>query len=135
MLVTRPRGDFSRKRKRVVFTADGDEFIAYPSIPAEVLIEWSLDNKPGETDRMTNIRSFFEMCLQPDSYAQFNKRLSDPTNPLDLNQCDEISDYLMEEYGMRPVKASDSSSTGLDSLAGGTSSTVNVPPADATSES
>jgi hypothetical protein len=124
--------DFSKPRKRVAFQIDGDVFDAPPVIPAMVLMNYTKsfsqmqDNADtqAQMDAMTGI---LEMVLRPQSYALFLQRLGDRERPIGLDQLQEVIEYLMGEYGMRPTVQSSESSDGLPNPESGTNSAETQP--------
>lgn len=113
--------DFSRVRKPIQFRIDDDVFDAVPTVPAEVMIQFaegfsSLDpTKLTPAESVAALRRVVEFVLKPASLVRFKERMSSPEDPIDMEQLDEIVQWLFEEYGMRPTQESSSSSAG-DSL-------------------
>lgn len=123
--------DFSEPRKRVAFTIDGDVFEAPPVIPAMVLMEYAKKfSSVGEDDDVENhmgaMVSVLQLILRPASYALFMERLSSQEKPISLGQLQNVIEFLMGEYGMRPIQPSSSSPAGSPSPASGTNSTENT---------
>lgn len=124
--------DFSRPRKRVAFVIDGDIFEAPPVIPAMVLMDYTKSfaatkdtaDPAANMDAMTRL---LEMILQPSSYALFVQRLGDRERPIGLDQLQEVIEFLMGEYGMRPTQQPSESSDGLSNPESGTSSPETQP--------
>lgn len=130
--------DFSRKRKLIHFTVDDDVFEAAPAIPADLLVEFAVryeqatgvDSLQETADMLTGV---LELVLLPDSYTLLRARLKDRARPVELDQLDEIIQYLMGEYGLRPTQVSPSSSDGPPTPESGTSSTESTPAEASTS--
>ena len=132
--------DFSRKRKRLDFTVDGETFEAAAAIPAEIYAEFvtsysSVADDGSTKDMYQAMSTALEIVLLPDSYQRFQGRLKDRANPIDLDQMTDVILWLMEEYGARPTQPSQPSSDGQPSPEPGTSSTENTQPAESTSAS
>lgn len=125
--------DFSKKRKKLLFSVDDDTFEAASAIPAEVMIQFAERITTADPSRMTPkeqvgiFRDMLEMVLLPESMATMRKRMSDARNPVDMSQLDEIIQWLFEEYGMRPTQDPSSSSNGDSLLGSGTTSTAATP--------
>lgn len=133
-----PPRDFSRQRPRVCFTIDGDTFDASPAIPADLLVEFgtraekasTAETLPQQFDLLTSV---LELVLLEDSYALLRRRMKDRTKPVELDQLNDIIEYLMGEYGLRPTQPSSDSSDGPPNPESGTSSTASTPAAASTS--
>lgn len=121
--------DFTKQRKPLQFRIDDDVFDAASSIPADVLISFaegftSMDpTQMPMAEAIGALRRVIEIVLQPASLKRFKERMKDPHNPIDMEQLDEIVQWLFEEYGMRPTTESSTSSGGDSALASGTPST------------
>ena len=130
--------DFSRKRKRLTFTIDGDTFEAASVLPADVFAEFvTLYNDRVEVDTIAQqlgmLKQALELALLPDSWQRFSARLADKTNPIDDDQLSDVVLWLLEEYGLRPTQPSPSSSDGPASPESGTPSTESTQPEESTS--
>jgi hypothetical protein len=121
--------DFSKSRKRLQFRIDGDVFEAAPAVPAEVMISFAEKFTMADPTKMTVaqqvgiFREVLEIVLLPDSMQRMKSRMSDAANPVDIEQLDQIIQWLFEEYGMRPTTESVSSSNGGSPPAPGITST------------
>lgn len=130
--------DFSKARKIIQFRVDDDVFRAASAIPAEVMLQFteaiaSADpTKMSPKDQVAVLRNVLEMVLAPDSLVRFKERMSDITNPIEMDQLNDIVTWLFEEYGMRPTVESVSSPNGASPPAPGTGSTVSTPGAGST---
>jgi hypothetical protein len=122
-----PVKDFSRARKRLNFRIDDDLFEAATALPGKTLTRFASrfnDIENATVDKQLD--AFVEalsMVLLPESDARFQKRLDDLENPIELDQASDVIQWLLEQYGLRPTEPSSDSSSGLPSLASGTSST------------
>jgi hypothetical protein len=125
--------DFSKVRKQLTFRIDDDVFEAAPVIPAEVLIHLveqftvADPTKMSIAEQIKVFREVLEIVLLPVSMKRMQERMSSPSEPVDLEQLNEIIVWLMEEYGMRPTEESASSSTGVSPPEPGSSSTDSTP--------
>jgi hypothetical protein len=125
--------DFSKKRKQLFFRVDDDTFEATSAIPAEVMIQFAERITTADPSTMTPkeqvaiFRDMLEMVLLPESMAVMRKRMADARNPVDMQQLDEIIQWLFEEYGMRPTVDPSSSSSGDSPLGSGTTLTAATP--------
>jgi hypothetical protein len=130
--------DFSRKRKRLNFTIDGEEFEAAPGLPGDIYAEFvTLYSSTGETDTYQQqhdaLKQALGIVLLDDSYTRFAARLADKTNPIDDDQMSDVILWLLEEYAARPTQPSPDSSDGPASPASGTPSTANTQPVESIS--
>lgn len=124
--------DFTRQPRVIEFKIDDDIFRCHPRLPAQTLIDFTLEvEKIGE--EMTSEQGIetmigtLKMVLVPDHYKVFHDRMSDVLNPIELTQANEIIQWVMGEYGMRPTESPEDSSTGQSSPEPGTSSTGDSP--------
>lgn len=121
---------FTKKRERISFEIDGDEFEAAEAIPADELARaiTTLNSTNPETAsataQMDAFKSFMETCLFPESYERFAYRLGNKANPIDIDQVNAISEWLVEQYGLRPTRPPAGLSDGQPSPGPGTLSTV-----------
>jgi len=133
--------DFTRQARVVEFTVDDDTFRGKPHLPSQTMIDFTLKVEGMDDEKATPQQGFdtmmecLQMVLMPDSYKRFRERMKDPTAdtgpdaaapdfvPIELDQVTEILDWVMGEYGLRPTKSSEDSSTGQSSPASGTNST------------
>lgn len=121
--------DFTKQRKVIEFQIDDDVFRAVPVIPADVMIKFVQrfeDMDPESKKSSENIAALLETLetlLIPDSFKRFRARMGDADAAIDINQVNEVVEWVMGEYGMRPTQSSDPSSTGSSDQGSGTSST------------
>lgn len=131
--------DFTKKRKRLTFTIDGDTFEAASALPGDVFAEFvTLYNGTADTETFQQqhdlLKQALELALLPESWERFAARLQDKERPIDDDQMSDVILWLMEEYGMRPTQPSQPSSDGSANPESGTSSTESTPPEESTSE-
>lgn len=123
--------DFSKARKQLRFRIDDDVFEASPAIPAEVMISFAERFTSADPTKLTVkeqvgiFRDVLEIVLLPESMARMRERMADQGQPVDIEQLDQIIQWLFEEYGMRPTQESSSSSSGDSPPVPGITSTVN----------
>lgn len=127
--------DFTKKRDDISFQVDDDVFHAAPGVPAEVLMDFAtqftgMGAATPVDEQLKAFRAVFELVLLPESLERFNERLRDRRNPIEIDQCDEIITWLMEQYGLRPTELPSSSLPGQDNPESGTTSTVITPGAE-----
>lgn len=136
--------DFSAQPRVVQFTVDGETYRGRPYLPAQTMVDFTLRvEKMGDTatgsDGFATMMESLEMVLMPDSYRKFCDRMKDPLaglsseeaaaitelpyRPIELPQLNQILEWLMEEYGMRPTQPSSNSSAGSPVPGSGTNST------------
>lgn len=130
--------DFSRKRKRLNFTIDDDEFDAAIALPGDVFAEMvalynSADDVQSFQEQHDLLKKALEVALLPESWQRFAGRLKDKTRPIEDDQMSEVVMWLLEEYGMRPTQPSQPSPDGPSSPESGTSSTESTQPEASTS--
>ena len=130
--------DFSRKRKRLNFTIDGEEFEAAPGLPGDIYAEFvttysSTADTETYQEQHDALKQALSLVLLDESYERFQARLRDKTNPIDDDQMSDVVIWLLGEYGNRPTQPSQPSSDGPASPESGTSSTENTPHAESTS--
>lgn len=119
--------DFSSARRSLKFRVDDDVFEAAPDIAAELALDYAdkVEQLGGDgasnADQKEIIHSLFRMVLFPDSAERFIARLSDQRQPIGQKKISAITQWLFEEYGLRPTGSDSASSTGSESLAAGTS--------------
>lgn len=131
--------DFSRKRERIIFVIDEEEFEAAVALPAEIFVQFTVRfNEYTETDGWKEsyeaLDAALDLVLLTDSYERLHARFSDKTKPVDVDQMADIIMWLLEQYGLRPTQQSSDSSDGQPSPEPGTSSTANSPAEESTSE-
>lgn len=131
--------DFSRKRERILFVVDEEEFEAAVALPAEIFVQFTVRfNEYTETEGWKEsyeaLDAALDLVLLTDSYERLHARFSDKTKPVDLDQMADIIMWLLEQYGLRPTQPSSDSSDGQPSPEPGTSSTENSPAEESTSE-
>lgn len=121
--------DFSSSRRSIKFRVDDDLFEAAPDVAAELVLEYADQAEQLERDGVNPaqqrdlVHSLFRMLLFPESADRFIARLSDPTRPIGHRKIAEITQWLFEEYGLRPTGPDSASSTGSENRDAGTSST------------
>lgn len=120
--------DFSRPRKRLTFTIDGETFEAAPVLPGDIYAEFvTRYNGTATTDTYQQqhdlLKGALALALLPESYDRFANRLKDKANPIDDDQMADVILWLLEAYGLRPTEPSQPSSDGPQSPESGTSST------------
>jgi hypothetical protein len=133
-----PARDFSRKRKSLDFTIDGDRFVPASVLPGDVYAEFvTLYNRTASVESYQAqhdlLKSALQLALLPESWNRFAARLKDKTNPIDDDQMADAVLYLLEAYGLRPTEPSQPSSDGPVSPVSGTSSTASTHPLESTS--
>lgn len=123
--------DFSRERPAIEFKIDDDVFTAVSAIPADTMIAFSTKfegagENPTSADGVAIMSEMLQTVLTSKSYDLFKTRMSDPLKPIDMNQLNEVMEWVLGELGMRPTESPSPSSTGQSSPESGTSSTANT---------
>lgn len=125
--------DFSKARKRLQFRIDDDVFEAASAVPADVLIDYTMEfagldpAKVPIEQQLKVFRSVLELTLLPESLTRFTARMRDRENPIEMDQIDSVITWLFEEYGLRPTESPSDSSDGQPAPATGTSLTASTP--------
>jgi hypothetical protein len=125
--------DFTKRRKAPVFRIDDDTFTAVAAIPAEEMISFAEQITTADPSQMSPreqvalLRKTLENMLEPESLARFQSRMGDRRNPIDMEQLNDVVEWLFEEYGLRPTTGSASSSNGVSPPVPGTTSTGSIP--------
>lgn len=124
--------DFSSPRRSLKFKVDDDIFEAVPDIAAELALDYADRTEQLESGEATAqqqkdiIHELLRLVLLPESAERFIARLSDPFHPIGQAKIVRITQWLFEEYGLRPTESDSASSTGSESQDAGTSSTVST---------
>jgi len=126
--------DFTRQPKVIEMKIDDDIFRAKPRLPAQTMIDFTLkvESMGDDMDATMGFQTMMdalEMVLIPEHFHRFKDRMKSETNPIDLPQVNEVVEYVMEEYGMRPTQSPSASSTGQPNPVDGISSTASTPDA------
>lgn len=126
--ITAEMKDFSRSMDPIQFRIDNDVFHAPARIPAQTLIEFTrkFEGLGEDSDISKTIEAFMstiELVLLPDSAELFKRRMGDKTNPISMDQVNDVVPWLMEQYGLRPTQSSEDSSDGQPNPESGTPST------------
>jgi len=129
--------DFSKIRKPIEFKIDDDRFTCVRAIPAEVFVVFLAEvqsvDENAESKRFFDLNvSFFHEILDEPSFKTFRSRLGDRANPIEMDQVNDITEWLMGEYGMRPTPASPSSSDGSSTPLSGPILMEKRPPEEST---
>jgi hypothetical protein len=132
-----PTKDFSKKREPISFTIDSDRFICVTAIPGDTLVTLLAKLQGADDDDMEQVANGLKQILAEllvdSSYARFAERFASKDDPIDFVQMNEIVEWLMEAFGMRPTKPSSDSPIGLPpqgsgmSLTGITPDVVSIP--------
>lgn len=124
--------DFSRKRPRIHFAIDGEEFDARKALPPQRLQEavhkfrgaQSEDEETATANVMAKLTGALELLLKPESYQRFLIAMADEERdePIDVSQLSEIFTWLIEQYSLRPTEALSESSNSSSTDNAGTDS-------------
>lgn len=125
--------DFSIGRKSIQFRVDDDVFEAVPDIAAELAMEYASQmeiltdpERNSLDDQKEVVYSTLRLVLFPESADRFIERLRDQANPIGQTRFGKITQWLLEQYGLRPTEQDSASSTGSENQDAGTSSTVST---------
>lgn len=120
--------DFSVGRKSIKFKVDDDIFEAVPDIAAELAMDYAgrleeltkNEDNVSMDDQKEVVHSTVRLVLFPESADRFIARLSDQHNPIGQARFGKITQWLLEQYGLRPTEQDSASSTGSESQDAGT---------------
>jgi hypothetical protein len=124
--------DFSSGRKIIRFRIDDDVFEAAGTIAAELALDYADKSEQLEQGSATKqqqkevLHALLRLILLPRSADRFIARLSDVEAPISNDQVIRVTQWLFEEYGLRPTLSDSASLTGSESQDAGTSSTVST---------
>jgi hypothetical protein len=126
VLYGHPMKDFTKARPDLSFKIDDDVFQAVPSIPGKVML--AVGNKmtslnEGEMPDASLFDEVLDVLLEDESAERFKARMNDKARPIDMDQFNQVMQWIMGEHGLRPTEQSGPSSPGSDSPDSGTSST------------
>ncbi len=140
--------DFSRQPRVVEFKISPDIFRGKPFLAAQTMIDFTLKvDSIGEDitaeQGFDTMKEALQLVMMPEHYTRFTARMRPPKRlddhgaevefldmdnpPIELPQVNEILEWLMEEYGMRPPASPEDSSTGSSLPGSGTNSTASAP--------
>lgn len=90
--------DIGKASEPLEFEIGEDKFTALPAnrLPGAILINYVEEVSEGKV--YSGHKHFFEKALLPESSALFTERLSDPENPIPLQQMIEVAEWLTTEY-------------------------------------
>lgn len=131
--------DFSVTRGTIKFRIDEDVFEAPPDIAAELALRFAdessrLDAEGVDVDEQIQIiHKLFRMILLPASADRFIARLGDSHHPIGADTFQNVTRYLLEQYGLRPTEPGSDSSAGSDNPDAGTRSRGSVSESGSTS--
>lgn len=92
------------------FKIDNDIFQCARVIPASVgrVLATLIDASP--IDQFDGLGTVLDMIMLPDSAKRFAERMQSPTEPISLDQLNDVMAWLLEEYGGRPTTPAGNSS-------------------------
>jgi hypothetical protein len=128
--------DFSREAELepVTVTLDGDTFTFAGALPTMAVLDMAKVNSVKDVEKLEILMEFLDTVMLPESAARFAERLRSAENPISLDQCMNITFWLIEEaYTVgRPTRGSSPSLNGSETT--GTSSTDGAEPTVSTPE-
>lgn len=123
--------DFSRKRSRIYFAIDGEEFDARKALAPKRLQEAMLTFRATQENEevtaetvMDKLKAALKLLLKEESYNRFVVIMDDDERdePIDVPQLTDIFQWLIEQYSQRPTQALSDSSTSSETDSAGTDS-------------
>jgi hypothetical protein len=114
--------DFSLSPEPVTFKISPDEFLCYPEIPLDVIMEVAALAQSDATgmERFKQTLELFEGILEPESYETFRRRCRKGTKedpnpfPVGMRHIRDLLPWVMEVYGLRPTQESSESADGSE---------------------
>jgi hypothetical protein len=89
----------------IEFDIDGEPFIAYPPTGGQLALVMASAGKHSKTvDRVVATIDFLDSLLDEEGQERIRERLMDRNDPFDLEQVEDILDYLVKEWSARPTK-------------------------------
>lgn len=127
--------DFSSEREVIRFRVDADVFEASPTLAAGLALAYGeqvelIGDTASAEQQRDAIHSLFRMILLPESADRFIARLNDVERPIGHEQIGRITQWLFEQYSLRPTESDSASSTGSENRDAGTSLTATTPDAE-----
>lgn len=105
----------AKKREPVTFDLDGDTFECVRKMPMSLTRKISKLTDVESSNVNSKLDLFMEILeglMLDSSYELFNRRLSDKTNPIDVEELSDIIEWLIEVYTGRPLEQSSDSVPG-----------------------
>lgn len=126
--------DFTKARPDLSFNidrADGtpEKFEAVPTIPGKVMLAMGSKMSAIQENEVPDAALFddvLDTLLTDESAERFKARMADKANPIDMDQFNQVMQWVMAEHGLRPTEPASSSSATSDSPESGTSSTAST---------
>ena len=121
--------DFTKSIEPLKFRIGSDIFEATPLIPARQMLSLAttLEKFDERNPDMGLFETLFNTVLRPGSRDRFIRRMDDSENPIDFEQVNQVIQWLMEQYGLRPIAPPPNSSDGSANRDGGNNSTAGAP--------
>lgn len=92
------------------FKLDGQVVKAYRPTDGQIAVLMaSLGRHTAQSTKVAGVVDFFVATLDDDSYDYVVNRLLSREDPLDLNQVQEVIEWLIEEWSGRPIQKSSGS--------------------------
>lgn len=87
------------------FELDGEPITAYPPTGGQLALVMASVGKHSQTvDRVAATIDFLDSILDEQGQTLIRERLMDRNDPFDLEQVENILDYLIKEWSARPTK-------------------------------
>lgn len=127
--------DFTKDRSKAPsFTIGDNVYTAVVGMPAQTMLDFAgaFGDMSQSTPVDEQLKVFTEILgslLEDDSYRVFLDSMASkhPRNMVDFEQVQEVIEWLLGEFGMRPTQLSSLSATGPDGPEPGTNLTGSTP--------
>lgn len=87
------------------FDLDGETFTAYPPTGGQLAIVMaSMGRHSDASEKIVGVIDFLDSILEEEGQARIRERLLDRNDPFDLDNIEEILNYLVGEWSARPTK-------------------------------
>ena len=111
--------DFTRSEEPVTFRIGPDLFTCVPEVPFDVLMDMAelaggMQNAT-RTEMIQRVREFFSGVMEPASYDIFISRMARGAKlPIGMLHFRDLLSWMLEVYGLRPTRPSESSADGSE---------------------
>lgn len=105
--------DFSDDRKPIRFAANGKRYECFQaiSIPDTQLVA-NLAGDVTEDNLLEHLDKFFDIVMDEENATRIHAHMRDRNSPLTGSQAVKVMQWILGEYGLRPLESSSDSSAG-----------------------
>lgn len=94
----------------IEFDLDGEQFTAYPPTTGQMALVMEGQSSHDIGRRIAAVINFMDSLLDTRGQSRFRQRLMDRDDPFELEQVQEIVDWLLEEWTGNPTESPSGSS-------------------------